>query len=75
MKPSSKGTAIYCKCNKCLIQKKNYNYYEIGCILKTIYYIYNVVDYFPRVEFQDFVLNVAVIRIVQGFYCESVTEV
>jgi len=24
-------------------------YYEIGCILKTIYYIYHVVEYFPRV--------------------------
>jgi hypothetical protein len=34
---------------------KSFYFYEIGCILKIIYYIYNVVDYFPRVEFQDFV--------------------
>lgn len=31
---------------------KSFYFYEIGCILKTIYYIYNVVDYFPRESFR-----------------------
>ncbi len=29
--------------------------YEIGCIIKYIYYIYHVVEFFPRVVLQDFV--------------------
>lgn len=32
-------------------------FYEIGCILKIIYYIYHVVDHFPRVVLQGFDFN------------------